>query len=775
MEQLQGIGKEAFEAVNKLIFVKAYKRADAHLQSMLDGFDISDDNLLMHLRRIELGPKLGLSHELVRQYQIMDSKQSTTSSRVCVLFAKHFAESISPLELVNECQDYLNTLGPHFALYYGLGMAYELLGVSRRAIINYEQSIKLNSYWYPSYFGLSQIYYALNKMSDGDQYFFSFEKMAPYNVYGNFETHRDLYREFMASKMHEEAIAAIETLSEWWHENKGRCPDEIQIYEYLSVGHAKKSAGNEVQGQELIVLAHKTAEFILYNDDTEISLLYFLARVFEEFQEADFALRFYQQVLESHKVTVEMVQRIGALLISRKDPAQAASIFEESHRKNPENHEIRFCYLVAKLKKAKVDIESYLGGKERLKALMEADQDSVEALALLHSLVAQFEDDPDLHGSMGELHARLGNFERAKKHYERMYALDPYSSDTILRLAQFYVETMHPDRALDILQRCDLSSLKDQNRKNEMLWIQANIAQQNSDFRGAVQIISGLQKNDPWNVSYLIQRIRAQEKIAVIDGQLAPELLEAATVYDAILNDEKENIQWKNFWLRSDQYEQAGAHELVYLRAKIGLMYEASGFGRVKRIIRAAIRYQLDEALRDLLGLVNTNFDAPEVYWGLGFLHKELWQLEVSTMWLQQGLERCTQKEELYVELMAELSDNYLWQGQSKKAIEYAQMAMDSQRGNTHHLTAATTLSHAYLRNGDLQRARYYLEMIEGEQSFDSLYLKGLLHYRDGHEDRAKKIWKPLIKQASLTPRSHYMKKQLMGFYFDATPYLKAN
>ena len=60
-----------------------------------------------------------------------------------------------------------------------------------------KKCIQLDYNFFPAYLGLSQISYQLAKPKDGDRYFFQFEKFAKYNVYGNFDTHRELSLEFM--------------------------------------------------------------------------------------------------------------------------------------------------------------------------------------------------------------------------------------------------------------------------------------------------------------------------------------------------------------------------------------------------------------------------------------------------------------------------------------------------------------------------------------------------------------------------------------------------
>ena len=68
---------------------------------------------------------------------------------------------------------------------------------------------------------------------------------------------------------------------------------------------------------------------------------------------------------------------------------------------------IRFCWNVAHLRLAGVNVEEYLIEKERLKNLVETQSDKVELLSLLHSLVAKYENDPDVQGHMGDVYLKV--------------------------------------------------------------------------------------------------------------------------------------------------------------------------------------------------------------------------------------------------------------------------------------------------------------------------------------------------------------------------------
>jgi hypothetical protein len=51
----------------------------------------------------------------------------------------------------------------------------------------------------------------------------------------------------------------------------------------------------------------------------------------------------------------------------------------------------------------------------------------------------------------------------------------------------------------------------------------------------------------------------------------------------------------------------------------------------------------------------------------------------------------------------------------------------------------------------------------------------GLLHYRNGAPQKAKQVWKPLLTVRTENLRFHNIKQEILRYYFEGTPYLKAN
>ncbi len=194
------------EKANKLIFAQQYSKALEVLSALISAKDGSK-YLLAHLRYIELATRLDQTDKILADYlkKIKLSQLDIATGQLCIALIEQHAKILSPANSISKYLDIIRDHGESAVAFYGIGLSLEAENQYDRAIYNYQQSIKKDSNWYPSYFGLSQIYYRLNDSPIGDQYFYLFEGLAPYNLYGNINTHRKLSEEFLANKQYDEA------------------------------------------------------------------------------------------------------------------------------------------------------------------------------------------------------------------------------------------------------------------------------------------------------------------------------------------------------------------------------------------------------------------------------------------------------------------------------------------------------------------------------------------------------------------------------------------
>ena len=768
---------EKLQNANRLIFVKQYTEAERILASLTET-PPTRDSLIIHLRRIELASKMNKIDVLRQTYDVIEAASGSEGElKVCQVLIEQHADQLAPQSALELYQQIIKDHGPSAAAYYGLGFTLEATNQLDRAVFNYNQSVTIDPNWYPSYFGLSQIHYNLGDEKKGDQYFYQFESLAPYNVYGNFETHRKVSQEFLTQGKYLEAETAISTLSEWWFENKGQCPNEIQVYEALATSRIQTAQGDRHEAESRRNRAKTIAQQMLATADTPENVLYFVARVLEEFDEFQLAFKFYRQILKIAGNNPAIVQKIGSQFLSLGEFELANSLFDEAWQANPNNAEIRFCRLVAQLKGAKVNVEDYLIGKERLRQLSQNAGDRVEILALLHSLLAKFQNDPEVHLRLGDLYLRLGNTERASRHYNRMYELDMLSNQSIIKYATFVMQHGDPEVAMKAMgpltKRVKTDPALSKDDLCEIGWLKATYFSRKGEIQASREQLITILNIDPWNVSYLVQEAGNLTKLAETDVKV--ELPTDKTL--AMLAVAEENdLDWAEFDRITDKVKELHLLELAYTRSKIRFLYATNGDRSFPALVEAAKKFDASRGVWDITRLLNTNFDSVHLYLALGNLTKELWQLQAATMWFDMALKypgiRDAQRARAYLEL----ADCFTWEGQQlPKAVEYARLALDM--GDRTDGRAMLVMSHALLRTGQVKQAQTFLEdpgraLNQGQEA---TFLKGLIEYRNGNKRAANAIWKPLLTVRTESMRVHQIKQEVLKYYFDNAPYLKAH
>jgi tetratricopeptide (TPR) repeat protein len=761
--------EQKLEEINKLIFVKRYSEAEKRLDALVDSAD-GKDELLIHIRRIELGSMLKKLDRLKTQY-IKNLKKNTgdLTSELCLSFIEQQEDNPNHGELVNTFQEVMRQHGQLAAGYYGIGFSLEQQGNYERAVYNYEKCVAIDTSWYIAYFGLSQIYYQMGDEKKGDHFFFQFEQAAPYYVYGNFETHRKLCQEFLERDLYADAEQAIQSLTEWWQENKGTCPTEIQIYEMLAMSRISKAQGDQVQADTRKNRGLGMALLSLDDSSTPESVLYFIAKVLEEFDEYKLSVQFYKRILQKSDGDPALVQKIGGQFLSLGEYQTAKELFEEAYASHPENPDIRFCLLVANLKLAGVNVEEYLIGRERLRQLVDGG-DKVELLALLHSLLAKFTADPDVQGHIADVYLRLGNTDRSERHYENMYRIDGRNRQTALKYASFVMQYRDPDKAMEILKnindQIDLST----ESQAEIYWLKANYFFRKKEYRDSLTLLLKVLAIDPWNVSYLVQEILNLIQVARVDEEFRQPDAMLATITTV----DEAKVIWTEYDLKTKWFADQHEYELVYARQKLRYLYADGSETTLKSLVGAASKHDPVRATYDLLRLLNTNFDSPNIYWALGTLYKEQWQLETAAVWFEQMLIHPSLPAKEKAKAYIELADCYVWQNkQIPKAIEYAKLAidLDGERDPSN----LRVLAHAHLRSGQVRQAKLYLEQADIDNDHEARYLQGLVQYRNGMNKQANDLWKPLLTVRSESLRFHNIKQEVLKYYFEGAPYLKAN
>ena len=741
------------EEANKLIFIRNYKDAKAILTRLLERHKTS---LLLHMRYIELQVKLGEVEEVRRFYQQQDNALVQEAGAVII---EQFRGKHAPITLIKNCRALIKKHGESAFAWYGIGLNQERLGDYERAISSYEKSLALDPDWYPSYFGLSQICYQKQDWQEGDSFFHMFEQIAPYNVYGNFDTHRRLFGDFFAQGKYDEAQEAIECLVQWWMESQRTCPPEILLYHRLSRVRIATARGDKAQAQQDEKQARAQVDSFLRNPSSSDDALLFVVAICKEFALHNHVLTIYTELLQrSKELDDELLQEIGDFYLSAGHAEDAVKLFEQVYTKHSDNDNLRLWLMIARLRVQKVDVEDYLACREKMHQMIKMSADRLELLNLLHSMLARFDSDPEVQRQLGLFYAEMKAHQKARFYLQRMYKIDPDGSATKLTWAAFLLKNNAASEGRAVLAEIKTAGHLPPERQVEFYSLQAAGFAVEKDFAQAAAYIKKALNINPWHVSSLIGEIYylthlyyEQKKIKNLDNNV----IKMQESFDFEPNEFLETT--KNLLVNKFYY-------LAYTRARLYFLYQRTEKA-LRSVIMVGCAFNPDSAMRDFTRLLNTNYDSVLIHYALGIFGKECWQHETACMWFNLALQRHDITPDLQGDIYLELADSYVWQNRELPlAIDYAQLALKRSFSNTERVLR--TLGHAWLRRDQIDTASNYLQRLNDNDSDDeTLYLKGLLEYRRGNEAQAFAIWEPLLQRESENLRFHNIKQEVLKLH----------
>lgn len=743
---------------NKLIFIKRYAEAKQILSELLAR---ETDNILVHLRYIELAIRMDEIEMVAKDYQQQDD--SLVKELALALLAQ-LTEQHSPTSSIACYQKIIEKYNSSACAHYGIGYDLERLGEYDRAISQYEKSLALDPDWYPSYLGLSQIHYQKKSYQKGDHYFYLFEQIAPYNIYGNFDTHRRLSREFFQQGRYCEAHEAITALVQWWQETR-RCPAEIILYEQLHRAKIEEIRGNRELAEEERAKATVQVNALLNSKKTDQETLLLLVGICREFSLSEQLYVTYKKCLLLQPHDKQLFREISNYYLSRKSLATATKIFREVYATDPENSTCRFWLLVSRLQGKKVDVEGYLRDKEKMQQMINVGTDKLDLLNLLHSMLTRFAGDADIYEQLAVFYREMDAGDKAKFYMDKMYRADRKNSRIILVYTTFLLANGEIAKGNKLLNKITPDKLSPTNR-GQYLTLKARYCAEQQDFNQACNLIKKAGHLTPWQLTtlvaeiyYLSQLYYQQKKIKTIDSSI-------------IELHKKNTFDGKEFQQLTTHLVVSKLFYLAYLQAKLLFLYQ-NNRSSLRFLLDVACRFNPDHAIYDFIKLLNTNYDNTFVVFSLGIICKERWQHEAATMWFSLALQRANLDDELKKEIYLELADSYIWQDKElTTAVDYAQSA------NVAPFTkrAMQVLGHAYLKEGKVKQARTCLQQLEaGNNNYEIRYLLGLLEYQRGYSRNACKIWQPILHCEVDNVRLHHIKQEVLKYYTEDQQHFQAS
>ncbi len=759
---VQSMQIEKLTAANKLIFVKKFAEALVLLDELLTDPD-QQNNFLVHLRKIELISGLSEYFSEAAAYRTLLANPAITPviRLLCSGLLDLWLEEISVVQALTYFSELKNLHGESPASYFCLGLTHEMAENDERAQYYFNLVLQLDPQWYPALFQLSQLCFQHQQSEEGERYFAQFEHYAPYYLHGNFSTHKQLSAEFLAAKKFEEAETALTTLSAWWLQQKGRCPPEVKLYEHITLATIAQHRPDFSRQHHFFQGAVALAQQIIREKKTDGSSLFFLLNVFEPFSDHPRVLELCRNILERGDNDQQLLKTVASKIFASTSAAEGAAIFAEAYARHPNDEEVRFCYLLAEVKKHGLAVDKYFAAKDHYQNLKKCDTSPAELLVKLHNLNAIFNRDHEIHYDIAELYRYLGNQERAREHYQLMLTYDPLGHKTQLKYATSLLETKEFHQIISLVEQIHFDCSIDPDSFMEQRWLLSRCYFALQDYSQALKLLQTIALIDPWQVKYLTYQIMALTQLyaSQLKVDLDKTLLNLAGISAQQLN-------WASYQQLSSYFFENNLFELVYLRSKLYLLYHSNSDSAFGQFLTNGLAFNPGQVSGDLLKLLNSSFERTQIMLGLAKIAKEQWQLETASMWyeqiLQQEFPRAARQREAYIEL----ADCYLLRDVFlAKAQQLVILARDPQKAPP--LQQALILLHLFLRQGELHQAKHLLDSLgPNEDNFELTFLSGLHCFKAGLTSKARALWKPLIKVNCLSLRSNYLKKKLLELYF---------
>jgi predicted Zn-dependent protease len=692
---------------NKLIFIKKYNAALAVLDQALKE-PMGKNELLVHLRKIELLSGLPDAEKGLLSYResLHEEGVSPTTRGICQALCDLWAEQVPLEHSIATLQILRDKLPTAAMLPFALGLCYEMDDDTTAALAAYHQSLALDAEWYPAFFHLSQLYFQLEDKVQGEHFFHLSERYAPYYLHGNFTTHRQLCEEFLAQHSYAEAETSITTLSEWWAQQKQRCPHEVKIYEFLIRARiarlAHKTSLQQQHFQAALALAHQLVD----SHERDSNALFFVLNIFDDYSNDPAFFALLKKIIHSAGNDPTLLKAIASKLFVHGKISDAVTLFDEAYQRFPDNEEVRFCRLLANVKSKGVAVDKYFAAKEHYSSLENSEVSKSELLVQLHGLLALYDGDPDVHLAIANLHQYLGNNERAQEHYALMLQSDPYARKTKLNYAASLVPTREFSRIAALLEELHFCGQSEQERYLEQKWLLTLCYFEQQRYQQALPLLGILVDIDPWNARYLTYLLMTHSSLNLSSHSQSDE-----DTLRSLAGGASTDANWQNFRKITAYFVANGQNEIAYLRNKLDFLYHYQDEEVFTRLLSAALNFNSTTATSDLLKLLNSNFDSPAITLGLARLAQEQWQLETASMWYEQLLRRDFISQTLKQRAYSELADCYLWRNFNlEKAQQFIVLAREAAPAAGEKLPLIE--AHLYLRRGLLHEAKFLLESL---------------------------------------------------------------
>jgi tetratricopeptide (TPR) repeat protein len=350
--------------------------------------------------------------------------------------------------------------------------------------------------------------------AEPEDYTSRFEQLDRFLVHGDFDSHMELYNEFLGRNESQNALGSIKTLIDWVQRHKGEVPSEIEVLSYYAAMGAYRKSDNIAAAES----CRKEAENIVLSArklDNDPKKMAALGRLAEDNGQLPLARICYFSVLQNPKAPLELVLKTATHCVSSAPSLALVEALSNSYQLHQGHAELRFCRLLCSLSVHKVPIKKYV--ERRGEARREVGIGAWHrAKVLLEDCLNEFEDDAEVLQMMGETMTKLGSPSDAVEHFARAYALDSLNPEVALKLIGQLIQMGEFERAMNVgVQALDIQALSAKQR-SELHWVIATGLRALGRDMESLDHVSKAVSFDPWSRNSIALALRFGEPKSIL-------------------------------------------------------------------------------------------------------------------------------------------------------------------------------------------------------------------------------------------------------------------
>ncbi|MBX9704277.1 MAG: hypothetical protein K2X39_09015, partial [Silvanigrellaceae bacterium] len=394
----------------------------------------------------------------------------------------------------------------NYACWFVAGVALELVEKMTQAIEYWKKSLELNPKSIAVLSNLSELQQIGAISTSEIDYLKKFESLDKYLVHGNFETHTNLYGEFLLRGETKNAIGALRSLADWLQKQQGYVPAEVEILCFLGAMQAYRE-DNNFHAAELCKREAENLTLAVKKSPKDMNQLYFIADVCEEYGLQSAARSCFFAIISSALSPLPLILKSIQKCLADCASESLKECIKIAYKNTLGHPEIRYYLIQCFLKISDVNLKNYSDKKNKLR-LKITNNRLLDALPELEEAYYECPEDSEINYYLGEYYSAIKDNNRAYFHFKKMHEVDYLNSDSLIRFCFFLLRAHKYEEAEDLAKEAIDATRLSSFQEAEFHWVLAAAFFSTEQFEKSKLEITKALENDSWNTSYLTLHLR---------------------------------------------------------------------------------------------------------------------------------------------------------------------------------------------------------------------------------------------------------------------------